>query len=764
MRAKWETFGIALVILFCGDRGLGAVIEQVPGTDSLAIEAEEYNSLLNPDAGNDVQSGSQTGQAESPERIWSDVADLSAFGNAVLQAPPSPHKQLSNSSLQEAIAVFLLRFATNGTFTTYIRVRNGGTPSDGSTDSVWLSSAFDEVDPSNNVSTGQTGGYEWRKPSGGDLDVTPGQVGTIVQFRLGVRENDARVDGFVFSLDSGLSDSELDDILGSAAPPPPANSTNCVANMTELNAAISAALPGDTIFMCNGVWTGADILVDTDGTPGQPITLQASTPGQVLLNGGSRLRIAGDHLIVKGLHFIGGTVADGDHVIQFRNGSGDLANNSRLTECAITSYNPPSSTTNYKWVSVYGLNNRVDHCAFTGMNHEGVTLTVWLGDGAPANHTRIDGNYFADRTPGSGNGFETIRIGTSARSMQDSEAVVESNYFFQCDGEIEIISSKSGGNTYRYNTFEDCEGQLTLRHGNECRVEGNFFLGNGNTESSGVRVIGENHVVINNYFENLRGDGFRAALAMMNGVPGSPLEEYFQVKRALVAFNTFVGCRENFVIGLENSSGTATLPPLDCVIANNIVEGNNFPLIEYVTTPVNMAYEGDIFFGTGLGISQPPGITIVDPQLRLAADGLQRPASPGSPALDGASGSYSNILDDMDGDVRVFGTQDIGSDEVSGSEPVQRPLTAADVGPRWIRPSTLRVVNLSLDGTDAHLQFDDETGFASLYHVQFSADPLPPATWSSALDYAPLDYTGGLFDVSIPLPPESSGYWRVTTD
>jgi len=763
MRNRLIPYGVLGLISILAVRPLADVIEQAPGADSLGVEAEAYNSLLNPDSSNDIQSNSQTGQPESPTRIWSDVVDLTASGNAAMEAPPSPHKQLTDSSLQEAIAVYLLRFATAGTYTTYIRARNDGTPGDGSTDSVWLSSAFNESNPSLNVSTGQTGDYEWRKPSGGELEVTPGQVGIILQFRLGVRESDARADGFVFSLDAGLTDEELDTLLGGTAPPP-TNSANCVSDMSELNAAISAALPGDTIFMCNGIWTDADILLNTDGTPGQPITLQASTPGQVLLTGESRLRIAGDYLVVKGLHFLGGNVPDGDHVIQFRNGSGDLANNSRLTECAITSYNPASSTTNYKWVSVYGLNNRVDHCAFTGMNHEGVTLTVWLGNGAPANHTRIDGNYFADRAPGSGNGFETIRIGTSSRSMQDSEAVVESNYFFQCDGEIEIISSKSGGNVYRYNTFEDCEGQLTLRHGNDCVVDGNFFLGRGNTESSGVRVIGEDHVVINNYFENLRGDGFRAALAVMNGVPASPLNEYFQVKRALVAFNTFIGCRENFVIGLENSSGTATLPPLDCVIANNIVEGNDSPLIEYVTDPINMTYEGDIFFGASLGISQPAGITIVDPQLQLAADSLQRPASPGSPALNAAVGSYPAVLDDMDGDARVARTQDIGADEVSVTEPVRRPLTATDVGPRWMRPNSLRVKSLAVDGVDATLLFDDETGLAPLYYVQSSTVSLPAVNWSTELNYAPLDYTGGLFEVSVPLPVESNVLWRVTTD
>jgi len=48
--------------------------------------------------------------------------------------------------------------------------------------------------------------------------------------------------------------------------------------------------------------------------------------------------------------------------------------------------------------------------------------------------------------------------------MHDSRALVEENRFEGCRGEIEIISNKSCENVYRRNTFVDCEGTLTLRH------------------------------------------------------------------------------------------------------------------------------------------------------------------------------------------------------------------------------------------------------------------------------------------------------------
>jgi poly(beta-D-mannuronate) lyase len=49
--------------------------------------------------------------------------------------------------------------------------------------------------------------------------------------------------------------------------------------------------------------------------------------------------------------------------------------------------------------------------------------------------------------------------------MSNSRTVVEHNLFQECNGEIEIVSSKSCENTYRYNTFLNCEGAVTLRHG-----------------------------------------------------------------------------------------------------------------------------------------------------------------------------------------------------------------------------------------------------------------------------------------------------------
>lgn len=533
-----------------------------------------------------------------------------------------------------------------------------------------------------------------------------------------------------------------------------------VSDIAELNAAFDAAQPGDTILMKNGVWNNVSIDFDTDGLPGQPITLRAEVDGQVSLEGSSRLQIAGDYLVVRGLVFTNGARTSGN-VIEFRGGSSDLSSHSRLTECAMIGFNPADPTVNYKWVSIYGVSNRVDHCHFSGMNHIGVTLTVWPISDGPPGHARIDGNYFGDRALGTGNGFETIRIGTSGVSDQEAAAVVESNYFYRCNGEIEIISNKTIGNEYRRNSFVECAGQLTLRHGGGCLVEENFFLGNNVSGSSGVRVIGPNHVIVNNYFSDLEGDGTRAAVAIMNGVPDSPLNRYLQATNDVIAFNTFVNCEETFAIGTESSVGDTTLPPEDCVIANNVVFSGSGPLIDEINEPINMLYEGNIMYGAETGLPPTPGITVVDPLLSFAEDGLWRPAT-NSPAINSAAGDYPDVLIDMDGEPRVNGTMDIGADERYESAPVFSPLGPEDVGPRWMRASTLLINDIDVGNDGAVVTFEDLTGLAPTYTLERKPS-LSTDGWDAVTNYVPVAHTSTVFRVTDTVVSTTSSFHRVVS-
>jgi poly(beta-D-mannuronate) lyase len=456
-----------------------------------------------------------------------------------------------------------------------------------------------------------------------------------------------------------------------------------VSSAAQIATAMQTAQPGDILTMTNGTWTNQRIQFAGDGTSTAPITLRAQTPGQVLLNGSSKINISGDWLVVDGLKFEGGALGADDHVVEFRGSSGE-ATNSRLTNSAIVDYNPASIDTRYHWVSLYGQNNRVDHNYFKNQNHSGVTVVVWR-DSGPDYH-QIDANYFADRplpvNPSDPNGFETIRIGDSSQSLSNSFTVVENNLFERTDGEIEAISNKSGSNTFRYNTFREVAATLTLRHGNDNLVEGNFFLGQDTNNSGAIRIIGERQTIVNNYIANVD-DRAGGAISISAGVPNSALNEYFQVKDAVIAHNTIVnvgGPAITFDDGLGSSG--RTLLAQNVTVANNLFRSSG-PTIFEGSQGTGWTWQGNIAFGGSLGpVAGNPGVNVVDPQLQFGADGLWRPG-PASPAINGGAGDYSSLIaTDMDGQPRV-GIYDIGADEVSAATIVRRPLTADDVGPTW---------------------------------------------------------------------------------
>ena len=349
-----------------------------------------------------------------------------------------------------------------------------------------------------------------------------------------------------------------------------------VATASAINSGSWSA--GDTIVLRNGTWTNQTISLRAFGTASQPIVLEAETPGQVIFNGSSRVSVSGQFIEVSGIYFKDGTLS-GSPVVEFRTSSSNTAENCRLTNCAIVNYNPALNTVDSKWVSLYGRNNRVDHCSFENKNNSGTLLVVWLTAGVIPAHI-IENNYFGYRNPNLDsngnelNGQEIIRIGDSNTSMQYANCIVRNNFFEKCNGEIEIISNKSCGNLYSNNVFFECKGMLTLRHGNDCTVEGNYFFGNGISNTGGVRIIGEDHKVYNNYFQDLRGTNFRAALCMVRGMLNSVLNDYFQVKNARVMFNTFVNCTQSFCINY-NSSTSYTMPPIGTVVAHNHVFNTN---------------------------------------------------------------------------------------------------------------------------------------------------------------------------------------------
>ncbi|GFE87729.1 polysaccharide lyase 6 family protein [Steroidobacter agaridevorans] len=347
-----------------------------------------------------------------------------------------------------------------------------------------------------------------------------------------------------------------------------AGATILVHDQEEYSRATADLKPGDRVILANGEWRDFEMVFAGRGTSDDPISLTAETAGQVIITGQSNLRVSGSNIVVSGLVFKDGYSPTGE-VISFRTSKTDLATDSRVTQVVIDRFNQPDRLQTDYWVALSGKRNRFDHSSLIGKTNAGVTLAVLLDEeGSRENGHRIDHNYFGPRPVLGSNGGETIRVGTSAYSMYDSKSVIENNVFDRCDGEVEIISIKSGANIVRGNLFLESRGSLTLRHGDGNLVDRNVFLGKGVEHTGGIRVINRNQTVRGNYLEGVAGDGFASALAIMNGVPNSPIHRYVQVQNALIENNTIVdSARMSLGTGADAERSAA---PVGSKLRNNL--------------------------------------------------------------------------------------------------------------------------------------------------------------------------------------------------
>lgn len=366
-----------------------------------------------------------------------------------------------------------------------------------------------------------------------------------------------------------------------------------VNDTAELQAAIDKVKPGDAIVLANGVWKDVEIKFIGKGTADNPIILKAETAGEVFIEGKSNLKLAGEYLEVHGLFFRNGQTPSRE-VVEFRIDKNQLANYCKVTNCVIENYNQLTRDRADHWVEFWGRHNTLSHCYIAGKSNRGPTIRVDIkGNQSIKNHHQIVHNHFGPRPRKGGPSAETIQIGDSGTSMSPSHTNISNNLFEKCNGEVEIISSKTNFNEFRNNVFYKCEGSLVTRHGNYCIIDGNYFIGDENNNVGGIRLINTGHWVTNNYFYNLKGEEFRSPLAVMNGIPKSPLNRYNQVTDVVVAHNSWINCKSPWQFGVgTNISQKDVLPPSEIrsatpirtVVANNLIyneKGDEKPLVAH---------------------------------------------------------------------------------------------------------------------------------------------------------------------------------------
>lgn len=411
-----------------------------------------------------------------------------------------------------------------------------------------------------------------------------------------------------------------------------------VKNEEQLKDAIKNAQPGTEVIMANGTWEDIQIVFKGEGTEDRPIFLKAETPGKVKLEGRSSLKLGGNYLVVEGLYFTNGYTPS-DAVIEFRIDDDHLANHSRVTNCVIENFTQPDRSISDLWVLFWGRHNKFDHSYLAGKFNEGPTLRVALkGNENIKNYHQIVNNHFGPRPRKGGPKAETIQIGSSETSMAPSYVSVANNFFEECNGEIEVISNKSSFNEFRNNVFYKSEGSLVLRHGNYCVVDGNIFIGDGKSPYfGGIRVINTGHLITNNYFYNLKGDEFRSPLAIMNGIPKSPLNRYNQVTDVVVAHNTWVDCPTPWHISVgANMDKEDVLPPQEIrsarpkrvIVANNLVYNSkpDEPLIQAYDEIDGMDFRNNVVNSNVKLNETREGISVEDIKLKKIGEFLYVPS------------------------------------------------------------------------------------------------------------------------------------------
>jgi len=475
------------------------------------------------------------------------------------------------------------------------------------------------------------------------------------------------------------------------------NNSIRVTNADELAKAISTAGPGTDIVMANGEWKDIQIRFVGKGTKEKPIRLKAETPGEVIIKGESDLKLGGEHLIVDGLYFTDGA-SPSRSVIQFFINEDSLANHCRVTNTVIRDFNKSQKNKQDLWVLFKGRHNQLDHSYLAGKSNRGPTIRVDLaGNPSINNYHKINNNHFGPRPPKGGPSAETIQIGNSFTSMSPSYTQVENNLFERCNGEVEVISSKTNFNEFRNNVFYKSEGSLVTRHGNYCIVDGNYFIGDEESpHAGGVRLIGTGHWITNNYFYNLRGEIFRGPLAVMNGIPKSPLNRYIQVTDVVVAYNTWVNCKSPWQLGVgSNIDQRDVLPaseirsetPIRTLVANNMIyneTGDKMPIVRYDSID-GIDFQNNVINNQGVAFRGVEGLDEMDISLQEVEENIWGPASDLSKVDVHMGFDFDKISSDLLGNSRA-GTNTVGA--INGNN-AQKPniMDLSKYGPNWYESS-----------------------------------------------------------------------------
>ena len=435
-----------------------------------------------------------------------------------------------------------------------------------------------------------------------------------------------------------------------------------VNSLTEYLAAEAKAIPGDTISWDAGTFQDVILVIGKDG-----ITIKSERPGATIFSGSSKVEIKANRITFSGFQFMGGK-ADGD--VCRISGSNNL-----IEQLNFSGYH----SNYYLNVTTTAQHNTIRYCNFERKPEDKQTsvMQIQVDEKQPGYHLVSHcsfKNHTAPPNAGGDYGIEALRIGYSYQAKFISRTIVEYCYFYRCNGDGEVISSKARENIYRYNTFDDNgESHFTLRHGSDNVVYGNFFL-----KGAGLRIKeGQNQMVYNNYFET--GNYWTIKLENYKVDP---------LKNIVIAHNTFANS------GSMKLGGKGDFQPAEVQLTNNLFFKSTAPVLDDLTGK-------ETFYGNAFQEAQDQNIAgfyVPNTAILINSEGFFQPEKRIS---EGKARVPIQILDipelnddpqirlDISGNKRSNKNKSAGNFEPSRkANPVKPHATVQNTGPDYLQKNT----------------------------------------------------------------------------
>ncbi len=415
--------------------------------------------------------------------------------------------------------------------------------------------------------------------------------------------------------------------------------TKMCATASDVTSAVKKIKPGDVIILDDGKFHfSSQLKISVQGSKEHPVVIKAKTNNRSFITGKTSFVLRNSsYVTIEGLVFNN----TGGSAIRLEGCS-----NIRITRNTFKL----NETTKGSWVMITGNDddttslshhNMIDHNLFEDKKELGNFVTV---EGTKTFSPRvsqydiIEWNHFRNIGPRAENVLEAIRVGSSTYTLSRGYTILQNNLFEWCDGDPEYVSIKLSNCTVRNNTFKECLGVLSLRHGNNSSIDGNYILGNNRTGTfldstgktwtlgtGGVRFCADSMTITNNYFEGLTGTEWDGTIAATNGDAdygeGKPLTKHFRIRYAVLSNNVMVNNASNIEIGFDGAGFQGnwwSKPPQDMIISNNLIVGSKDTLIKLFVNPVNTKFSGNIVFAEGNAVASSTvleGVEIRDPRM-----------------------------------------------------------------------------------------------------------------------------------------------------